>query len=352
MPHLQQFNPFDITDSCRFVYIISPPYSGIANRLKERYTKKYSLVIKIKDSDNADFIDDNIKLIKKERAKTIILQDSESYTLEAIQIKTRLISKLKSMVSEEEIEKVLIISSTQPSFKFKVLYRADGSKEDTQKYKVYLDNYLHTIGKFKRVFYPLQNIECTSQKDSGIHTSQTFYNPEIINHKAAKNWINFQEQHTDEDRILNEQSLFQVYYFSVWHSLEDREKYLLYDLAQDGLANYRNMDIINDLIQKGILTYKNLRLDLFSASFKNFILTNIDRTESLHIELEAKRNGNWANLRLPLLMIIMALFVFLLLTQQDKVNSIFGWIATSLASLPILMRVLAGVTGIFGSKEK
>jgi hypothetical protein len=51
-------------------------------------------------------------------------------------------------------------------------------------------------------------------------------------------------------------------------------------------------------------------------------------------------------------MIIIALFVFLLLTQQDKINSIFGWIATSMASLPILMRVLAGVTGLFSGKGK
>jgi hypothetical protein len=252
------------------------------------------------------------------------------------------------MVSRNEIEKIFIISSTQPSFRLKVLYKENGEEADKQKNKICIDNYLHTIGKFKRVFYPIQNLESSLESSS----TDIFYNPEIINQRAAKKWMEMQDNLPYEDKILNEQSLFQVYYFSIWHSLEDREKYLLYDLAQDGLANYRNIDIINDLIYKGILTYKNLRLELFSSSFQNFILSNIDRTESLHIELEAKRNGNWANLRLPLLMIIIALFVFLLLTQQDKINSIFGWIATSMASLPILMRVLSGVTGIFGSKGK
>ncbi|MCF8369760.1 MAG: hypothetical protein K9G76_12040 [Bacteroidales bacterium] len=354
LPHVQNFDSLELSKWLKYLYIISPPYSGIAKRLAEIHSKSYPMIIKIKDAGDMVFVEEKLNEIKKKKSKSIIIQDSETFTTGIVRIKTSLVAKLKVMVENEEIERVFIVSNTQPSYKFKLLYGENDKEKETN--RQCFDNYLHTIGKFKRVFYPLPHTEeyflvsKNENKKSSRHLA--YFNPELMKRNDLDTWIKMQEGAGDAERILNEQSLYQVYYLSIWHSLEDREKYLLYDLAQDGLANYKNINIINDLIQKGILTYKKLRLQFFSHSFKSFILTNIDRDESLLIELQARHSGNWSNLRLPLMMIILALFIFLVMTQQDKVNAVLGWIATSVASLPILIKVLSGFTNLMGSKSK
>jgi len=106
-------------------------------------------------------------------------------------------------------------------------------------------------------------------------------------------------------------------------------------------------------MHKGILLNNNLRLRFFRKSFQNFILTNISREQSLQLELDSKRSGNWSNLKFPFIMIILSLFIFLFVTQQDLFNDLTGWLATAAASIPVLMRVFGGFTtlNLFGKKN-
>ena len=87
-----------------------------------------------------------------------------------------------------------------------------------------------------------------------------------------------------------------------------------------------------------------MQLKLFNESFNNFVLTNVDREESLQIEHESKKSGNWSNLQLPFIMVIFALFAFLFVTQQDTFNDIIAWLGTALVSLPLLIKTFASLS--------
>jgi hypothetical protein len=160
------------------------------------------------------------------------------------------------------------------------------------------------------------------------------------------------EKDKEDDMILHIQSKFKLTYFSIWNSLEKREKFMLYDIAQNGLANNRNIAIVSNLRKLGILVLQKNRIELFNRSFENFVLTMIDRKESLEFELEAKKTGVWSNIRYPILLVIAAIFLFLFTTQKDLFTDIIGWVAALLAGLPVISRLFMGFTGIRSGKSK
>ncbi len=208
-----------------------------------------------------------------------------------------------------------------------------------------IDQYLNVLGNFKRVFFPFGFVNEYVKEEKNEELTHLFNECDYEDSRSWSNWKNgFSKDKFSEESVLNVQSLSQIQYFSIWNGLEKREQYLVYDLAQDGLANYKNMGVINNLISKGILKYKNMQLELFNSSFNNFVLTNIDREESLQIEHESKKSGNWSNLQLPIIMIIFALFAFLFITQQDVFNDIIAWLGTAMISLPLLLRSLSSLS--------
>src|SRR5690606_12346423 len=69
----------------------------------------------------------------------------------------------------------------------------------------------------------------------------------------------------NDEIILKIQSLATFYYFSLWKSCSPDEKYLLYDLAQDGLVNTRNVKVISSLVNKGLVLSLGT-LSLFNRS--------------------------------------------------------------------------------------
>ncbi len=97
------------------------------------------------------------------------------------------------------------------------------------------------------------------------------------------------------------------------------------------------------------MIYNNLKLELFRESFQNFILTDIDSRRALLLEMKSKRSGSWSNLKFPFIMIVVSLFIFLFITQQDVFNDVTAWLATAAASIPVLMRVFSGFSP-FGKK--
>ena len=156
-----------------------------------------------------------------------------------------------------------------------------------------------------------------------------------------------------EDFTIQIQIESQNYFYSLWNNLEAREQHLVYDIAQNGLINYKNLPIIYNLMNKGILIRdEHNALVLFSKSFRNFVLSIIDREQALLVETMARRSGNWSNLRFPLIMIFIAAFALLFIAEQDIFNDVIGWLLAASASIPILMRTFMSAGNIFNPKSK
>ena len=98
--------------------------------------------------------------------------------------------------------------------------------------------------------------------------------PTLLNivDKASNNKLTLEEL---SDKV---KSLAYTYYASVWSTCSKDERFLIYDLAEDGVVNNKNASGIIQLIYKGIFTQKRT-LTIMNRSFRNFVLTYVTREE-------------------------------------------------------------------------
>jgi hypothetical protein len=137
--------------------------------------------------------------------------------------------------------------------------------------------------------------------------------------------------------IFKLQLTSQYFYTYIWQSLTQEEKFLLYDLAEDGLVNSYDEYNLCMLICKGLIIRVNGTLTLFNKGFRNFILTSIGNAEVNRIKQLVRDTGNWGNLKTPLTLAILAILAFLFASQQEAYSSIITYI-TALG---------AGLSGVF-----
>jgi hypothetical protein len=130
------------------------------------------------------------------------------------------------------------------------------------------------------------------------------------------------------------------YYMYIWQSLTKEEKYLLYDLAEDGLVNSFDDYNLTLLIRKGLINRDDGLLRLFNKGFRNFILTAIGNTEAIKIKNQIATNGNWAHLKTPLAIFIIAVLVFLFTSQQEAYSTLIKYITVLSFSVPALFKLL------------
>ncbi|MGB6037102.1 MAG: hypothetical protein WBG42_12590, partial [Cryomorphaceae bacterium] len=127
------------------------------------------------------------------------------------------------------------------------------------------------------------------------------------------------------DDYLNK-SYYAPIYFSVWHSLSIKERFILFDLAEDGLLNARDNYVLMKLRRKGILNYNQdtYRMDLFHRSFKLFVRHGVSTEEIMEIEQFSKKNGSWGQIRLALLLLILAMLLFINTLMPNMFNALIG----------------------------
>lgn len=167
---------------------------------------------------------------------------------------------------------------------------------------------------------------------------------------AKSDWKDFrpensQYQKLKEDSGLSDPELIELVdsnekvFEQVWGKLDDKQRLLLLDMAQDGLINYRNVDEIRDLVRKGMLVVTEDRLQLFSYAFGYYLRV---RKSMAKKELEEKfdQAGTWSSFRTPLMVIILSFAVFIFATQEDLWNKMIGLVGSLTAILTLLQRFI------------
>lgn len=154
-----------------------------------------------------------------------------------------------------------------------------------------------------------------------------------------------------EDKVsLKIQSFANNFYMGIWHSLSSDERYILYDLALDGLVNISDTFSLGLLMNKRLITEEEGILHIFNSSFRNFILSSVDEKEIAHLQMLHKKHSNWNNLKVPLLIIVMVVFIFLAIAQEGLYSRMVGIITSIAAGIPALLKLLS-LLGTQNSKE-
>jgi hypothetical protein len=204
----------------------------------------------------------------------------------------------------------------------------------------------------ERVLCPwIENIEDKSVKTLILNEFKYFEYFEKIQHSVGRYYRELEKKNesqgeksgpiTKEKIILKIEELSHHYYKQLLNSCTRKEKYVLYDFAQNMLVNSNNLETINILLKKGLMVYDGT-FKLMNQSFRNFILSSITPCEAKELVKGLNGQVNWKSYKAPLLLITLGVAVFLAF-QDNLLSNVNAIITTVIGGIAMLTKV----SGIF-----
>lgn len=132
---------------------------------------------------------------------------------------------------------------------------------------------------------------------------------------------------------------------AVWQACTDHEKLLLFDLAEDGLMNYKNEPLIYKLFRDKLLIVDDERVKPVGYSFRHYIISRKAAGEDKKIIAAIQTGATWASMRNIFVLIVLAALVFLFLTQQEVSGKIIALVTSLTTIVPLLLKVFASSGG-------
>ena len=158
-------------------------------------------------------------------------------------------------------------------------------------------------------------------------------------------WARTGKPWTPVEYILVMADYFAPLYEHIWSALSDEEQYVLFDFSNDRYTNFKNSTVLFRLINKGILVPESNMLDVFSPSFRQFVLSKKDTPCIAKLKTVYAVSGTWANIRIPVMSLIAVVAIFLFTTQAQLMGVIIAGITTLSTLVPMLVRLLAPSSG-------
>ncbi len=116
---------------------------------------------------------------------------------------------------------------------------------------------------------------------------------------------------------------------------------ILDTIAQNNLVNSFDDCNLNMLLAKGVIIRADGTLKLFNKGFRKFILTAIGNTEAMKIKNLINDNGNWSKLKNPLMIVIVAILIFLLVSQEEAYSKLITYMAALGAGIPAVIKLFS-----------
>jgi len=147
-----------------------------------------------------------------------------------------------------------------------------------------------------------------------------------------------------EDKIVDDINNSKWLYSERWEKCSEKEKFLLFNIAREGLINYKNTMEIIALLKKRLLIIDNDRIKPFEPAFRAYILSvcTEDNADMVRIQKKYLENSSWHQIRMPLVILLIGIAVIIFFTQQyifDKLLILAGGISTL---APLIISVLGG----------
>lgn len=159
-------------------------------------------------------------------------------------------------------------------------------------------------------------------------------------------WGYFKNSAPGEDILTSKELVDDVtqrarhFHKSLWQCCNEEEKYILYRMAQGHMINSLHRKLLERLLRLGLIR-KDPDFRISSYSLQNFILSEGSPEQAKAWEKQTPASI-WTHLRVPLLMLLLTLFVFLAYVGPNVIESILGLIPAIILALPLVMRFLPG----------
>lgn len=242
---------------------------------------------------------------------------------------------------------VIVISTVSPAFVVTTeLPKEDPPADYLARWRALLDRFvIVTADELElrhREWKRRQDFRTLSQLAAGGPKSwlekETAYNPFL---RRLRDEL---DPTTDRARLLDEiAERSETYYAGLWASCREDEKLLLYQLARNGLANGRNRRTLRRLIARGLVR-RDPNLELFSETFRLYVLTAAKREDLVKRTREARGASTWDSLRLPFFIIIISFLLLLFATQKDLLTTTTALATALTTGLPIIMKLIGVFT--------
>lgn len=347
-PHI--LNKVDLaTESFERVFCISLPYSGLDDKLVERDDWQ---IFDLREKLQVEDFEAEIEAVISSNPKLLIVKRFE-FLIEDAEANAKKLNLLEQIISKTQI-RLTVVSTVATSQLFDQYTAEDNAV---------VARWSRILSGFKNVYWPIEKAtvlpipKSTASQDvikAQILVNQECRHSTYLQSLIAQIYIDVESWPSpvnSDDVILHVQSLSTNYYHSLWASCSDREKLLIYDLAEDGFVNEKNAQTIEGLLGTGILVVERGKLRLLNRSFKNFVLTVVERDTALKAEMESANKGSWNSFRGPLMVILVALAAFILISQQGSFNNIVSFIASLSAALMTGFRLFESFNTLRGKSS-
>ncbi|HEV2714463.1 MAG TPA: hypothetical protein VGU64_04310, partial [Terriglobales bacterium] len=139
------------------------------------------------------------------------------------------------------------------------------------------------------------------------------------------------------------------YYRLVWKECSDDQKFVLAQLAEDGLLNPTNARAIRQLVRRGLIT-TDPQFRLMNESFRRFVESATSAALKQDWQRESRRSG-WGKMHGVFFTTMILLGAFLLTTQNALWQSSAAYVTTALGALGTLAKLFNTYRG-GGTTEK
>jgi len=254
--------------------------------------------------------------------------------------------------AKEKNLKILILSTIHPSTLIDALDESDDKITDhhsSERWQVLLAN-------FRVVSQKLPQFKLSAADSKSEIYRETQYTNYV--NKLAEPVVNIFRENSEKDKLTDEQSVsykLQLtsyhFYGALWQSFSKAEKFMLYDLAEDGLVNSFDKNTLYILLDKGIVIENNGMLKIFNRGFRNYILTGLGSYEMEKLIEKINDNRNWNKIKLPLTLVSIAIIGFLLSSQHEASAKLITSLGALATLLPTFIKILSSL-GSDSSSQK
>jgi hypothetical protein len=145
----------------------------------------------------------------------------------------------------------------------------------------------------------------------------------------------------NEAQTLRRQQYYSQQYLWLWQSLTSEEQLILVDLAQDGLVNTLNINVLESLVARGLIYCDDNALHIVNASFRNFILTAFSSGDVKAIQADISGGSSWNDYKYPLLIVLAALVYIVVTSNPEKFGNVLPFVTGITAGIPTIIKILS-----------
>jgi hypothetical protein len=129
------------------------------------------------------------------------------------------------------------------------------------------------------------------------------------------------------------------YYTDLWKSLPDEERLALVQLAEEGLANPKNLRPLQRLIARGLVCCDPAPR-LMNETFRLFVSAVAAKEDVRRIEAKHEEDSTWGQLKVPLTATLLGGIVFFGFTQQETLSTTLSVITIATGAMPHLLQLV------------